>query len=193
VAGLVAAGSEAVAVPDAGEAVAWDDVVTTVHRQMRSLVGPTRDLEDLTQIALERVARGIEGFEGRARLSTFTYRICTRVALNHWRSWKRWVERFEMWGERPHDDATFRDMGALAPERLAENERRRHLHAALEKLSAMKRLTLTLVDLEELSVCRVAEILECGEPTVRSRLAVARRELYLRLKRDPLFASEESR
>jgi RNA polymerase sigma-70 factor (ECF subfamily) len=188
VASVVAAvRSESTAVPDTGDVVAWDDVVTTVHGQMRSIVGPTRDLEDLTQTALEHVARSIEGFAGRARLSTFTYRICAHVALNHWRSWKQWVARFEVWGERSLDDATLRDPGDLAPERLEESERRRHLHAALEKLSPLKRVTLTLVDLEELPVRRAAEILECGEPTVRSRLAAARRELYLRLKRDPLF------
>lgn len=177
----------------ADESLAWGEVVVTVHKQMRSLVGPTRDLEDLTQVALEQVARAADGFEGRARFSTFTYRICAHVAHNHWRSWRRWLARFEPWGAGHEDDPALVDKTAAPPERLVLAERRRRVHAALERLSPTKRLTLTLVDLEELTVAEAAEILECGEPTVRSRLAVARRELYERLRRDPLFSKEGSR
>jgi len=175
------------------ESIEWPDVVATVHKQMRSLVGPTRDLEDLTQIALEQVSRSIDRFEGRARLSTFMYRVCVNVAHNHWRSWRRWLARVETWGDRSYDDPSALDPGASPSEDLLALERRRRLHAALETLSPVKRLTLTLVDLEELSVADAAEILECGEPTVRSRLAVARRELYERLCRDPLFSKKEER
>ena len=175
------------------ESIEWADVVTSVHGQMRSLVGPSRDLEDLTQAALEQVARSMDRFEGRSRLSTFTYRICTNIALNHWRSWRRWIARFEGWGERPSEDASLVDRGASAPERLDEAERHRRLHLALETLTPIRRLTLTLVDLEELPVSQVAEILGCPEPTVRSRLATARSEVYARLRNDPLFAKEEGR
>jgi RNA polymerase sigma-70 factor (ECF subfamily) len=188
-ASAVASGAVATSGETEPASIAWDEVVGVVHGQMRSLVGPTRDLEDLTQTALEQVARSIDRFEGRARLATFTYRICTHVALNHWRSWRRWLARFEAWGERTSDDAMLEDLAASIPERLALLERRRRLHAALRTLSPLKRLTLTLVDLEELPVARVAEILECPEPTVRSRLATARRELYERLRRDPLFST----
>jgi RNA polymerase sigma-70 factor (ECF subfamily) len=181
------------AMPLADDAVDWDDVVLLVHRQMQSLVGPSRELEDLAQAALEQVARSMEAFEGQARFSTFTYRICTHVALNHWRSWRRWLARFDAWGERPLPEASLADVSASASERLLLAERGRRLHAALEKLSPAKRLTLTLVDLEEFPIAQVAEILECAEGTVRSRLAAARRDLYQRLRRDPLFAKESDR
>ena len=69
-------------------------------------------------------------------------------------------------------------------------ERRQRLQLALSKLSPVKRLALTLVDLEELPVSQVAEILGCSEPTVRSRIASARRDLYQCLRRDPLFACD---
>jgi RNA polymerase sigma factor (sigma-70 family) len=173
-----------------GDPVAWDEVVRSVHRQMRSLVGPTRELEDLTQAALEQVARSLDGFEGRAKFATFTYRICSHVALNHWRWWRRWLVRFEAWGERSSDDAALVDRGVSTPERLMQVERRQRLHLALAKLSPVKRLALTLVDLEELPVSQVAEILGCSEPTVRSRIASARRDLYQCLRRDPLFAND---
>jgi RNA polymerase sigma-70 factor (ECF subfamily) len=174
------------------DAVPWDEVVTTVHRQMRSLVGPTPELEDLAQVALEKVARGLEGFEGRSELATFTYRVSVRVACNHWRSWRRWLARFEAWGERSFEQVPSTDEGDV-PERLVEIERRRRLHAALARLSPKKRVVLTLVDLDEVPVADVALILECPAPTVRSRLAVARRELYEILRKDPFFTKEGAR
>jgi RNA polymerase sigma-70 factor, ECF subfamily len=179
--------------PLADRAVDWDAVVALVPRQMRSLVGPSRELEDLTQAALEQVARSMDAFEGQASFSTFTYRICTHVALNHWRSWRRWIARFEAWGEGLPREASLADVSASASERLLLAERGRRLHAALEKLSPAKRLTLTLVDLEEFPIAQVAEILECAEGTIRSRLAAARLDLYQRLRRDPLFAQEDER
>lgn len=170
----------------------WEQVVATVHYQMRSLVGPTRELEDLTQAALEQLVKSEGRFEGRALLSTFTYRICVHVALNHWRSWRRWLRRFER--PKPDEGALpdLADERAGAPERLVEAERSRRLYAALDRLSPTRRLVLTLSDLEEMPASRVAEILECPEPTVRSRLRKARRELYEALRRDPFFAQERS-
>ena len=173
----------ALSVASAGApAIPWEQVVATVHQQMRSLLGPTPELEDLTQAALEQLVKSAGRFEGRAQLSTFTYRICAHVALNHWRSWKRWLRRFE----RPSPDEVAgldrADDRAAAPERLVEAERSRRLYAALDRLS----------DLEEVPASRVAEILDCPEPTVRSRLRKARQELHDALRRDPFFAEERS-
>ncbi len=57
---------------DAAQGVPWDEVVEAVHVQMRSLVGPTADLEDLTQAALEQVVKSLERFWRAAPRSTYT-------------------------------------------------------------------------------------------------------------------------
>jgi RNA polymerase sigma-70 factor, ECF subfamily len=164
--------------------VAWPVVVRTVHRQMRSLVGPAhRDLEDLTQAALEQVLRGLSRFEGRAELTTFTYRICAHVAMSHYRGWRRWLRRFQFWTEQVPEPSTGTDVGQLS----AENERARRLHLHLERLSPLKRVCITLGYFEDLPASRIAEILECPEPTVRSRLRLARMELAAMLRNDPFF------
>jgi RNA polymerase sigma factor (sigma-70 family) len=167
----------------------WDELVSTVHRQMRSIVGPARDLEDLTQMALEQVLRGIDRYEGRAKLSTFTYRVCAHVALNHWRWWRRWLRSFELGID---DRLEVAASSAQARETTLAAERTRRLHLALERLGPLKRMTLTLADLEGLTAPQVAEILECPEPTVRSRLRQARLELAAALNRDPYFKGGES-
>jgi RNA polymerase sigma-70 factor (ECF subfamily) len=168
------------------------EVVVIVRRQMRSLVGGSRsrDLEDLTQTALERICRNVDRFEGRAELSTYTYRACVRVAINHWRWYKRWLRSFERATDSTPDHAAEdRD----ATELVIERERLARLERALGQLSANHRAVLTLCELEELPASRVAEILGCPETTVRSRLHRARADLAKILKSDAENETEKSK
>jgi RNA polymerase sigma-70 factor (ECF subfamily) len=168
--------------PESSDGVAWDELVATVHRQMRSLAGARSDLEDLTQMALEQVLRSLPRFRGDGDISTFTYRICVNVVMNHWRFWRRLLRRIEV-GVVPDTP----DERSGPCQLTLERERAEHLHACLERLSPKKRVVLTLHDLEDLPAPRIAEILDCPEPTVRSRLREARRELTELLARDRLF------
>ncbi len=179
--------------PASGEVLAWGEVVRTVHVHMRSIVGPTPELEDLTQAALEQVVRALPRFEGRSQWTTFTYRICVHVAMNHWRWYKRWLRRFRVGTDDAPEPETPREdePAALSVER----ERARRLHAALGHLAPGKRLVVMLADFEGLPASQIADILGCAEPTVRSRLRQARLDLAARLGKDPLFAQidEEAR
>ena len=171
------------------EGVVWAELVRLVHRQMRSLVGGGhRDLEDLAQAALERLVVAMPRFEGRAELSTFTYRLCAHVAMDHWRGWRRWAKRFQFWTDR----ATELPAGSEPAAECLAGERARRLYACLERLAPAKRVCVTLAELEELPASRIAEILECPEATVRSRLRAGRAELAAMLRRDPLFRGEEA-
>jgi RNA polymerase sigma-70 factor (ECF subfamily) len=175
---------------DRADAVAWPEMVETVHRQMRSLVGGGhRELEDLTQAALERLVVALPRFEGRAALTTFTYRLCAHVAMDHWRGWRRWAKRFQFWTDRA---AELPSNGQPSEDWVA-CERARRLYACLERLSPAQRICVTLAELEELPASRIAEILECPEPTVRSRVRAGRVALAAMLRRDPLFADEPRR
>jgi RNA polymerase sigma-70 factor, ECF subfamily len=162
----------------------WPELVQTVRAQVRSLVGPSRDLEDLTQATLEQLVRSLPRFEGRSELTTFTYRIACHVVMNHWRSLRRFLRCFVL----GHDEV---------PEPVAENEdrwtflerqRAARLHHHLDRLSPDHRLAVVLADLEELPASQIAEIAGCPEATVRSRLKRGRADLAKRLGRDPLFA-----
>jgi hypothetical protein len=104
--------------------------------------------------------------------------------MSHWRGWRRWARRFQFWTDRAFEEPAPNDAG----KEWILLERARRLHACIELLSPVKRACVTLVDLEELPASRVAEILGCPEPTVRSRLRAARSELAAMLRRDPLFA-----
>lgn len=167
--------------------VAWPELVQTVRGAVRRLAGPTRDYEDLVQATLEQLLRALPRFEARSELSTFVYRITAHVVFNHWRSFRRFLRRFEPGGDEweIEDDRT--------PARELEARRRAaHVHRLLDTLSPKHRIVLVLSDFEELPASRIAEILECPEPTVRSRLRLARNELARIVKRDAFFKEEES-
>jgi RNA polymerase sigma factor (sigma-70 family) len=161
----------------------WHELVATVHRQMRSIAGPGRDLEDLTQAALEQVVRSRGRFRGDAELATFTYSVCVHVALNHWKWFRRWLRRFTV--DEPVDVPGLESDPA---DMTIELQRARRLHACLDQLSPTRRIVVTLADLEDLPASRIAEIMGCPEATVRSRLQRARRELASLLAVDPVFS-----
>jgi RNA polymerase sigma-70 factor (ECF subfamily) len=167
----------------------WPELVVMVRAQVRSLVGATRDLEDLTQATLEQVVRALPRFEGRCELSTFTYAIASRIVMNHWRSISRYLRRFVLGID---DVAEPQDEAHLDAETFGDRERAARLHHHLEELSADQRIVVVLFDLEELPAPRIAEILGCPEATVRSRLKRGRAALAKKLIRDPLFADERS-
>jgi RNA polymerase sigma-70 factor (ECF subfamily) len=172
-----------------GQPVAWPDLVSLVRSTMRSIAGPTADLEDLTQVALERMLHSLgrePRFEARAQLSTFAYRVCAGVAKNHWRWWRRWARRFVLGTDGAREPSSDPRTGDTV------REQARRLHALLDGMPAPLRLVITLSDLEGLPASRVAEILGCPEGTVRSRLKKARVELTARVLKDPWFSEERA-
>jgi RNA polymerase sigma-70 factor (ECF subfamily) len=131
--------------------------------------------------------RSLDRFEGRSELSTFTYRIASHVVMNHWRSLKRYFRRFVL----GIDDVPEPELpGDADPTKLVERQRAARLHHHLDRLSAEHRIVVVLADLEDMPASRIAEILGCPEPTVRSRLKRARADLVRRLSGDPVFREE---
>jgi RNA polymerase sigma-70 factor (ECF subfamily) len=107
--------------------------------------------------------------------------------MNHWRSISRYLRRFVLGIDDIPEPA---DPTATDPSTFADRERVARLHHHLEGLPADQRLVVVLFDLEELPASRIAEIVDCPEPTVRSRLKRGRAALAKKLIRDPLFADD---
>lgn len=60
-----------------------------LYWRARQLVGSHEDADDVLQEALVKACRGLSGFQGEARLSTWLYRIVTNEALTWLRKRKR--------------------------------------------------------------------------------------------------------
>jgi RNA polymerase sigma-70 factor (ECF subfamily) len=168
---------------------ASNEVFPLVYRQMRSLVGNRSDFDDLVQIAAEQVLRSFSSFEGRSKLSTWTYRICYLTVLRHERWYRRWLRRFAL-AERGDVES---QSPALDEPTLEEFERAGRLRRAVERLSPKRRTVIVLHDLEGHSVEEIAGIVATKLLTVRSRLRDGRRDLARILCADPYFGDEACR
>lgn len=164
-----------------------DELLALLYRQMRALVGPRQDLDDLVQAAAERAVKALPRFERRSSLSTFTYGIVYRTLIDQQRWYRRFQRRFTL---ESNEEPTEPPCPRSSETDLRELERARRLYAALDTLPAAKRATLILHDLEGLEVAEVAAISATNERTVRSRLRDAHKKLAEILRQDPLFDPE---
>ncbi len=145
-----------------------------VWRLARRLTASDDEALDACQEIFLRVWRGLAGFRGEAKLSTWVFQI----AWNYLR-WLRRRRGRQPWG--PAND----DAAELALERAADPdpdpERRAHstlllerVRVALGRLPEHHRVILWLRDGEDLSYEEIAAVLDVPIGTVRSRLARAR-------------------
>lgn len=137
-----------------------------------SLTRNRAEAEDATQETLLALHRGLPGFRGDARLSTWVYRIAIRMAL-HVRARRADGAAIPEWLPDP----------APGPEQQAQaRQRDARLAVALEALSPEQRLVLGLFAVEGLRHGEIAEILGVPEGTVWSRLHLARKRLLALLE-----------
>jgi RNA polymerase sigma-70 factor (ECF subfamily) len=159
-----------------GEPAAWDRLFRSYRRDawavLFRLLGPHADLEDLVQMAFIRVHRNLAAFEGRSRFSTWLYRICVHVAMDHLRQRRRRREDLDatLGQDRADPDAD--------PAREAMlGQARARLQAILARLKEDKRNVLVLHDIMEVPGEEIARMLGIPPATVRTRLFYARREM----------------
>jgi len=160
---------EAEPILQAGFRAVYDEHFDFVWRSLRRLGIPTADVSDAVQEVFLVVHRKLHEFEGRARLSTWLYRICLRVASDRRR--RAYVRR-----EEPSDierlDTT--DFGRNSEQKMVEDEELALLEAALGSLSFEQRAVFSLFELERMSCESIASILEIPLGTVYSRLRLGR-------------------
>src|SRR5262245_10118178 len=75
--------------PRSGDDDAFEALTESLRGELQvhcyRIVGSVQDAEDLVQETLVAAWRGLEGFEGRASLRSWLYRIATHRCLNHLR------------------------------------------------------------------------------------------------------------
>ena len=137
------------------------------------------DLDDVAQDVFMVVHRRLGTFDRRARVSTWLFGICMRVAANYRRR-RRWTREVLSGGS--DDD---RPSGlAAADDILVRREQRELAERALNRLEVAKRATFVMFEIESLSCLEIAELMNVPVGTVYSRLHSARRQLEKNLSRD---------
>jgi RNA polymerase sigma-70 factor (ECF subfamily) len=179
------------------------------------MVGSTQDAEDLLQETLLAAWRGLDGFEERASVRNWLYRIATNRSLDALRASRRRPEDMQRltgmpeptrYGEavwlEPFPDVLIEGVPDEAPGPEARYEAREAISLAfavgLQHLPPQQRAVLVLRDVLGFRAAEVADMLDTTEHSVNSLLRRARDAFESRLpaagrERAPLPNSKAER
>lgn len=136
--------------------------------------GNHADAQDLVQETLLRALRSQDRFEHRASLSTWLYRIASRVCLRMRRKRAGEPDRIDSLDEDPaFAEKAMVDLDALARRQADEQlqaEWIERLQAAILRLPEPFRIVLVLKEIAGLSVEETARVLGLKPQTVKTRL-----------------------
>jgi len=151
-----------------------------IHHYLSRLLGD-QDIEDVVQEVFTKVSRGLDGFNGRSKLSTWVYRIATNTAIDHLRSP----------AHRHASERTSMDEGAGAKfnsspggqtetaidQKVIRKEMSACVREYVDRLPADHRTVLVLSELEGFKNREIADILQISVENVKIRLHRARNGL----------------
>jgi RNA polymerase sigma-70 factor (ECF subfamily) len=147
----------------------YDAHFAFVWRSLRRLRVPEPSLKDAMQDVFLVVHRRLGEFEGRAKVSTWLFGICLRVAKDYRR--RAHVRREVL------DDSNFNSLVDHTSDAGAGAEQHENLalfEAALEELELEQRAVFILFELENMTGDEIAEALQIPLGTVYSRLRLGR-------------------
>jgi RNA polymerase sigma-70 factor, ECF subfamily len=167
--------------------------LSTIHTEHADFVWLTlqrlgvrdADVEDVLQEVFVVVHRRLHTFDGSARMTTWLFGICVRVAAAYRR--RAYFRREQAMAQIP-EQATAEE---ASPEAAAQGrEARERLHAVIESMDLEARALFVMFEIDEVSCEEIAEMLGVPLGTVYSRLHAARQAFQKSLAR---FEARESR
>jgi RNA polymerase sigma-70 factor (ECF subfamily) len=176
-----------------GELASFEALVGKYQKRMFNIACRiTGDYEDACEVAQDAFVaayRGIEGFRGAARFSTWLTSITINLSRNRLQQMraKRRNEAYSLDGPAHDEDCgPLHERPSSAPSALEQLEMRA-LHAKLKEcinaLSVDFRETIVLRDMQDYSYDEICAILDVREGTMKSRLFRAREMVKECMKR----------
>jgi RNA polymerase sigma-70 factor (ECF subfamily) len=167
-----------------GDMAAYDELIRRYQERIYATVyHMTSNHEDANDLAQEAFIKGytaLKSFKGDSSFYTWIYRIAVNKTINFLKQRKN----------RTHlslNDIDFNaendpDLVALVSDKtprrdIGLSELQEKLNEAMQKLSPVHRLVVTLHDVQGLSHEEIGKIIDCNIGTVRSRLFYARQQL----------------
>jgi RNA polymerase sigma-70 factor (ECF subfamily) len=147
----------------------YDAHVRFVWRVLLRMGVPESDLPDVVQDVFVIVYRRLPAFDGRAKLTTWLFAICMRVASDRRR---RAHVHHELCSGQVHASLSEEEPDADA---IVDRQRARVVLAAiLDRMPDEQRIVFSLFEFEGVTGDEIAELLDVPVGTVRSRLRLAR-------------------
>ena len=167
-----------------GDLEAYDSLVRRYQERIYATIyHMTANHEDATDLAQEtfiKAYQALKSFKGDSSFFTWVYRIAVNKTINFLkqRKNKTYMSLNDLDFNAEHDA----DLVALISEKTPRREvnlieLQEKLNAAMQKLSEIHRLVVTLHDVQGLSHEEIGKIMNCNTGTVRSRLFYARQQL----------------
>ncbi|TAK96124.1 MAG: sigma-70 family RNA polymerase sigma factor [Verrucomicrobia bacterium] len=167
-----------------GDLAAYDDLVRRyqerIYATIYHMTSNHEDANDLAQDTFIKAHQALKSFKGGSSFYTWVYRIAVNKTINFLKQRKN----------RSHmslNDLDFNaendpDLVALVSDKTprrdaALNELQKKLNEGMQQLSEAHRMVVVLHDVQGLPHDEIAQIMDCNEGTVRSRLFYARQQL----------------
>jgi RNA polymerase sigma-70 factor, ECF subfamily len=166
---MVRSDEDLVAAVRAGDSSAFDVLVRRWDRKIQGaayrVLGSDDEARDVSQEAFLKAYRGLPGFKGEARFSSWLYQIALNLCRDRLRRRKgRELVSIE------DVTAVVVDSGPSAADIVESRDRARRVAAAVEALSADQREVIVLKEYEGLTFPEIGEVLGIPVSTVKTRL-----------------------
>lgn len=167
-----------------GDMGAYDELVRRyqerIYATIYHMTANHEDANDLAQEAFIKAYQALRSFKGDSSFFTWVYRIAVNKTINFLkqRKNKAHMSLNDLDFNAEHNPDLVALISDKTPRREVNlTELQEKLNGAMQKLSEIHRLVVTLHDVQGLSHEEISKIMDCNTGTVRSRLFYARQQL----------------
>ncbi|MBL7105995.1 MAG: sigma-70 family RNA polymerase sigma factor [Phycisphaerae bacterium] len=169
-----------------GESSAMEVLITRYQNRIYNVIlkicGNREDAADLSQEAFVKAMQNLDSFQLRSSFYTWLFRIAVNLTINYCkRNVRLGYRSLDSGGDESDLEATGRlkdilaDSQSIDPAKALESKELRGLIIkAIMKLDEDQRAVVVLRDIEAMSYSQIAETLEVGLGTVKSRISRGR-------------------
>ncbi|QYO66404.1 RNA polymerase sigma factor [Leptolyngbya sp. 7M] len=180
-------GAELVRKARSGDAIAWEEIVTTFSRRIFNLAyrftSNAEAAEDLTQEVFIRIYRTLDQYDPRqGDLSNWLMRLARNLIIDDYRHRQRNPQNSMADAVDDHQ-YHLRAIGNSAQREMERRELAAQVQQGIDKLPPDLKTCVILRDIEELSYQEIVDVLQIPEGTVKSRINRGRIELAKILRR----------
>jgi len=177
---------ELIAACQAGESAAFDVLVGRWEDKIRGacwrVLGSEDEARDVAQEAFLKAYRGLAGFKGEARFSSWLYQIAINLCRDRLR--RRKTRASVSLDELERSGPVLVERRPGAHEELIRRDLASAVRRAIDELSAEQREVVILKEYQGLTFLEIAQALDVPVSTVKTRLYRGLGQMKLRLERE---------